>query len=501
MELRPAGIPREPRRFVRLSDFGPDSTVYVHNNSLHNLLVGLNERVFGVKGPDGTLITPPRPQAKAFESLHPFRAGVLRKLGHCIPYSTEEFLGTYSGSKLKRMEEAVESAARLPLNERDAYLKTFVKLESVFAELAAPRVIQPRDARYNAVVGPYIKALEHKVYRAIADLLGHPCVTKGYNAQRTAALLRGMWDRRRRPVAVGIDMSRFDQHVSLEALLFEHSFYTGAYPQDRFLRRLLRWQRENVGYARTQEGTIKYSVRGCRMSGDMNTALGNCILMCAMVRHWLLRCGIKAEFVDNGDDVVVILEEEDLPTFMGGMVEYFLSFGFTAKVEEPVRVFERINYCATNPVFDGEEWVMVREPLRGLRKDIMCKYPSFGPNLVELTLRWATAVGKCGLSVAGGIPIYNSLYSRFAGFTTHAKRVQGFGDLSTGFEYMAQGATRVAAEPTAAARYSFWLAFGILPDVQVAIEEQMENATRPTGVRDLMTPADHCGINLSLFES
>jgi hypothetical protein len=73
--------------------------------------------------------------------------------------------------------------------------------------------------------------------------------------------------------------------------------------------------------------------------------------------------------------------------------------------------------------------------------------------------------------------------------------------MSTGFEYMAKGATRSASPPTAEARYSFWLAFGILPDAQLAIEAEIENAATPTGFRDLMTPGDHCGINHLLFES
>jgi hypothetical protein len=49
------------------------------------------------------------------------------------------------------------------------------------------------------------------------------------------------------------------------------------------LAELLKWQLQNKGFARTIDGLIKYSVEGCRMSGDMNTALGNCTIMCALV--------------------------------------------------------------------------------------------------------------------------------------------------------------------------------------------------------------------------
>lgn len=497
--VRP-GMATKVRRFIRLSGFASSAPVYVHNNSLHNVLVGLNERVFGVSDGSGGLKDPPKPHAGAFNKLQPYRAGIFRKLGCCTPWTMDQFLGTYTGSKRLRMERAAEVVATNPLTKRGAMLKAFVKAESVFKLSAAPRMIQPRSPEYNVTVGPYLKALEHRVYGAIAGYRKHPCVMKGYNATGTAKVIVDFWRSFQRPVAVGIDMSRFDQHVSVEALLFEHSIYYGAYPQHRKkLAKWLNWQIFNDGVALTPEGKVRYHVRGKRMSGDMNTALGNCILMCGMVDAWLRETEIDAKFVDNGDDVVVILEENDLPRFMRGMEGFFLGFGFTAVVEEPVRVLEQIRFCQCAPIFDGVEWTMVREPSKAMLKDSLCKSPSLGANSLAATLKWAAAVGTAGLALAGGIPIFQASYSRMLSLGQVGGRVQGFGDMSTGFEYMARGMARSSRSISAEARYSFFLAFGILPDEQEAIEAFVSEAATPECLRTMISSGDSLGIDPSIF--
>jgi hypothetical protein len=488
------------KRFIRLSGVGASIPCWLHNNSLHNVLVGLNERVFGVEDGAGGLKSPPQPHAGVFQLLRPFRAGVLSRLGSCNPWTTEEFLNSYTGSKRKRMEDAIESLARWPLTMRDAMLLAFVKAECIFKFLAAPRIIQPRFPRFNAAIGPFIKALEHKIYAAIAGYRKHPCVMKGYSAAGVANVIVGMWQKFRCPVAVGIDMSRFDQHVSVEALQFEHTFYTSAYPTHRKkLKQWLRWQVQNRGVAYTPEGVVRYRVDGKRMSGDMNTALGNCILMCGMVDAWLKDRNIDAQFVNNGDDVVVILEKGDLPRFMQGMDGFFLKFGFTAVVEDPEYELERVRFCQCSPIYDGTSWVMVREPLKAMVKDATCKSPSLGHNVLSGTRVWAGAVGLAGASLAGGIPLYNASYAYYQSLGIYGKGVQGFGDMSTGFEFMARGMTRNIREVSAEARFSFWKAFGILPDAQIAIEQQILSLGCPTACSQLISSCDYLGIAPSLL--
>lgn len=436
----------------------------VHNNSLTNVLRGLVERVFKVQGPTG-LQAPPRPTAGVFRELTGFKTMLLRRLGSCRPWTIDEFVNSYKGAKQALMRAAAESLSTRPLTKSDATLKTFVKAEKLNLSSKpdpAPRVIQPRDPRYNCVVGPYLKAHEHHVYQAIAEVWGGPTVMKGFNAVGQANAIRDMWDEFEDPVAVGLDASRFDQHVSKEALEFEHSVYNSMFRSPE-LQRALRYQLVNVGKAYTPQGVVRYSVSGCRMSGDMNTALGNCLLMCAMVHSLCDNLGIPARLANNGDDCVVIMNKCHLHKFMAHVSTHFLRYGFTMKVEEPVDVFERIEFCQTKPVWNGETWVMCRNPAVCLDKDTLCLHPDSMPYA-----DWLGAVGKCGLALTSGIPVLQAFYTGLIGRGTN--RVEHSG---TGMAYLAQGLVATPRPISEEARLSFYKAFGITPWAQVALEDEL----------------------------
>lgn len=96
------------------------------------------------------------------------------------------------------------------------------------------------------------------------------------------------------------------------------------------------------------------------MSGDMNTALGNVLIMCMLIKAYMDTKGIKYRFVDNGDDAVVILEKKH-QHLMNDLPKWFLEMGFNMKVEQPVYEMEHIEYCQCHPVqLDVGEYTMVR---------------------------------------------------------------------------------------------------------------------------------------------
>jgi hypothetical protein len=68
----------------------------------------------------------------------------------------------------------VEGLATKPFTAKDAYLNSFVKGELVNLSDSkpdpAPRIIQPRSARYNVLVGCFLRPLEHKLYEAITEV-------------------------------------------------------------------------------------------------------------------------------------------------------------------------------------------------------------------------------------------------------------------------------------------------------------------------------------------
>jgi hypothetical protein len=84
------------------------------------------------------------------------------------------------------------------------------------------------------------------------------------------------------------------------------------------------------------------------MSGDMNTALGNCLLMILMVSTFM--AGRDYDLLDDGDDCLLIIEAEDLPWVESNISEAFLSFGHEIKVENVASKMEEVQWCQSRPV-------------------------------------------------------------------------------------------------------------------------------------------------------
>lgn len=462
------------RRVVTLVDMGGGLDYGVHDSCVDNALRGVVERVFLVKDKvTGELVPPPSPEPGVFKrELAKFRGKLLHRVPPTPPVDRETFLEYYRGRKRLVYQRAVESLSVYPVERKDSYLSTFVKAEKInFTDKPdpAPRIIQPRSPRYNVEVGRYIKPQEHKIYAAIGRVFGEPVVAKGLNARARGRLIAEKWKRFKNPVAVGLDAARFDQHVRRDALEWEHSIYTKIAYSCSELARLLSWQIPNKGFVRCPDGVIKYKTNGNRMSGDMNTALGNVLIMCAMVYRYLELVEIDSAFIDDGDDCVVIFEREFLDRFMSRMA-WFRGMGFTMKIEGVYDELEKIVFCQSQPVFDGEEWVMVRQPRAALSKDLISTKNCSTEGAWNFT---RGAISACGLALTDGIPLMPSFY-RMLSRGAVLKRSD---ELETGMDYLARGMEFEGKPVSDLARFSFYKAFGITPDEQIALEKRYDGIT------------------------
>lgn len=453
-------------REVRTLDGFTGSAVYgVHNPSVLNLARGVVERVLYTRV-EGVLQPPVQPEPKVFDILRPLRSAVVRNTRSTTVVAVEDYPSLYHDSRKRAVyQRAVESLETKALTRNDAIVNTFVKAEKVNFTAKpdpAPRVIQPRSARYNVHVGRYLKPFEKNMYAGFAETYGYTVICKGLNAQGTAQQLRENWDVYSDPVAVGLDASRFDQHVSQAALEFEHGFYNQIF-QSAELKELLTWQLNNRGRGYCNGKKLSYSVKGCRMSGDINTSLGNCVIMSSIVLGYLEAHGVDARLANNGDDCVLICERKSLPK-LAAIDKWFTRFGFKLTREPTVDVFERIEFCQTQPVYTSDGWRMVRNPFTAASKDAVSllswAYES------EFT-KWRGAISSCGLALTRGVPFWEAYYTNIGGsFDEQAyNRVA-----DSGMGYMARGMQVVDTSICPESRYSFWLAFGITPDEQIALE-------------------------------
>ncbi len=492
---RRLGITKK-RSYVRVAGVSPDISIVPFNHNISTLERAVKERVFCVKnvksktGSDAEFTSPPAPKPLAFGRLGETYRELKTYLPSTAPITARQFVDSYRGRKKVCYENALrELELGNSTIEEDAKVKVFIKYEKTDRTSKAdpvPRVISPRNPKFNIRLGKYLKPLEERIFKSLGKLFKHRTVMKGMDVFQVATTLREKWDMFAHPVAVGLDASRFDQHVSVDALKYEHGVYLDCFKrkshQDK-LAKLLNFQLENhcTGYA--EDGYLKYKTTGTRMSGDMNTSLGNCVLMVSMIHAYLKSKGIVGQLANNGDDCVVFMDRSDLQRFSEGLFDWFWDMGFNMAIEEPVYEFEHVEFCQCKPVWDGFKWRMCRNPTTAIAKDSVLLKSNVSENYFRL---WLRAVGEGGLSIAGGMPIFQSFYQMFVrnGITQYRSRQNKvIMDLSSDEimpwfmrEVGLKGSAK-AVPITDASRASFWMAYGITPDEQICLEEYYDAKT------------------------
>jgi hypothetical protein len=389
--------------------------------------------------------------------------------------TSQQVVDSYHGPKRRLYQQALYSLEQDPLTSADAVVSMFVKFEKQDVG-KAPRGINPRSTRFNLRLGKYLKHAEHHYFRAINKTFGahtRATVIKGFNADEAAGILYDKWMRFDRPIAIGLDATKFDMHVSVAALQYEHSFYLALFPGSRELGWLLSKQLKNRGVAYAADGSVKFSMEGTRCSGDLNTSLGNCIIMCALVWAYARECGVTIELANNGDDCVVFLDQRDETRFRTGLSAWFRRKGFAMAVEDTVDEFECVEFCQTRPVELSSGWRMVRKLDACLNKDPMCLLSV--PNNTVFR-KWLSAVGMCGSKLAQGVPVLSAFYGAFV---RHGVACSD-GMMEEVFRNrsqlrLAQGVASAVID--ARARVSFYYAYGVLPDQQVEMERFFHQAS------------------------
>jgi hypothetical protein len=444
----------------------------VYNNSFDNAERAVIERVLLEKR--GGDWQPPIPGdgKEFFRRLKEFRVRLIKRVGHCQPWSSEQFIASFDGRKRKLYTNAEASLLLNPLVPEDSHIRGFVKCEKLPLSLdkqdPAPRLIQPRSPRFNVCVGKYIKPLEKIIYSSMSRVIGGTAVLKGYNAVDRGRILYRKWSKFKNPICFGLDASRFDQHVRRYALEWCHSIYNSAYTSPE-LKRLLKQTLRNKVTITTVDGVLKFTTDGGRASGDMDTSLGNCLITIAMLWTYLQTRSQKFDICCDGDDALAFVENTDLHIFEDAP-SWYETMGFVMKIEAPVSVFEEIEFCKCKPVWNGKGYVMTRK-YDSISRDLVTILP-----LYEFGIRnYLYTIGSCGLAVNAGIPVYQSFYLML---------LRGGGEFikhlviqDMGLWWFSLGLNQSERSITEQSRFSFYLATGITPDEQICLETRMSNTT------------------------
>jgi len=292
-------------------------------------------------------------------------------------------------------------------------------------------------------------------------------VGKGMNQVERATALKRKMLAFHRPVVISLDMSRFDQHVALEALEIEHGIYLKS-NSDPYFKWLLNLQLVNI--CRSKLG-FKYKTRGKRMSGDMNTALGNCILMLSMIIGAMEgEIKVPYDLLDDGDDCLLLLEEEDLASVLQQLPNLVLEMGHELKVDNIARQMEDVEWCQSKPVYDGFKWKFVRDPLKVMSTCLVGTRWLGKPKHVRE--EFMAGLGLCEMALNSGVPVLQE-YARALVRNSQAAKPRFDTNSGEWWRYIRELRHRGSDVVTMDSRISFMKAFGISLDDQIAYERRL----------------------------
>nr|WKV33538.1 MAG: RNA-dependent RNA polymerase [Riboviria sp.] len=350
----------------------------------------------------------PQPTKEGLDAVRIVVLAMAQAMGNIGALETPDWIQTYASRKRLQYEHAYRSLLVRPVRRQDATVQAFVKREKVSDPTKDPRLIQSRSRRFGISIGMYLKPIEKKFYKLhgthIRYLPNGRLMAKGCTQQQRAALVHAAWNALENPVQLALDCSRFDAHCSRKLLLLEHLFYRKCNRSNKFAT-LLQWQLDNVGY--TTDG-IRYTCSGRRMSGDMNTSVGNCVLMIAMLSAAMHEMRIpKAHWrmVDDGDDCCLIVEQRHEALITAQITDIFATYGHELKIESTSTTIETVRLCSCSPITVVNTPTMVQEPSRCIGKARVHLRPYTGRHLTKYT----ATVGQCLLSINVGVPILQAL--------------------------------------------------------------------------------------------
>lgn len=373
---------------------------------LHNVLNALNGRV-------GKHV-PAVDTEKIIEELTPL-ARVLGKHMAAEPCRMEDIYRKYTGLKRARYERAHINLIKQggSIRKEQARVRMFVKAEAYKIDDNKPypdcRAIQYRSYEYTLLLASKIRPAEHKMYE-LSDVPGYGegrIFAKNMNQFQKAEALRDMVEGLPGCKIVCFDFSRFDAHVQQTMLRWVEQVAWNTAVGDPELQRLLSLQLTNHGVHGRGDEAIHYRVKGGRMSGDANTAGGNCIISATVLCSFMNQRGYRYRALVDGDDSVVtyygprITQEE-----VGRFVE---RYGMVIGIESEPTTLEEIDFCQAHPVEVDGQWTMIRNPMKVLTKMGMTHHKDNPRGYVKRLLTTATCEGY----LARGVPILQSFCRKY----------------------------------------------------------------------------------------
>lgn len=232
-------------------------------------------------------------------------------------------------------------------------VKCFMKDETYDELKKHLRCIFARHDRMKAFFGPWFKAIEDEVYKHQAFIKHVPvCDRPAYISN----MLEGT-----NKIFLASDYTAYESHFIpevMEAMEFElYEYMTAGVPGGKEFMETCRSVLAGTNICQFKDLTLK--IKGTRMSGEMNTSLGN-----GFVNYFLMK--YMCEEVAKCKHFAGVVEGDDGLFSMTGKPpssSEFANAGFTIKLELHNKL-ETASFCGI--IFDPVEKINVKDPIRAL---------------------------------------------------------------------------------------------------------------------------------------
>lgn len=388
-----------------------------------------------------------------------------RQVGRCRSASIAAVLKGKTGRRKKRFFRGIQelNESNNIVTKKDARIKEMQKLEMYEVDkipIKEDRGIQFRSVKYNVALARELHNVEAKVIGLHIDDY-HP-VMKGATPEERAVRIALGAKSFKKPLYLLADHKRFDAHVHLKLLKQEHAFYLRC-RRSGYLKKLLKMQRRNKGVS---AGGIRYVTEGKRMSGDINTGLGNTVLNMCILFAWLDASGVKGKVYLDGDDSVIIIEEEDRVKLLP-LDDFMRNLGMVTEMEATTDFF-KVEFCQSRPVIVDGVLRFVRNPHKILA--------TVGQSAEKLDFPVGVANVRasclCELAMNGNCPVIGPYCRRLYEACGPGGAWFNAAQLWKAEQYGIKFELPPEKEPDDESRYSFYRAWGLDHGLQLAYENQ-----------------------------
>jgi len=257
----------------------------------------------------------------------------------------------YSGERKAELLRLSKEVSDLRHQRKYWRCKSFMKDEH-YQEYKHARLINSRDDGFKTVFGPFVKLIEEEVYK-------YPAFVKHIPVADYPTYIGGMLQRDG-AVYASTDFTAMECHFTkemMEAMEFElYEYITEALPG---LRTFLLCLAIISGINVCEFKHFIVWVLARRMSGEMNTSLGNGFANLMVIKFtWWELYTIDVDCVVEGDDGLITTSLSRIPT-----EEWFRRLGFTIKIETNTE-FNKASFCGL--VFDLSENINIACPQKAI---------------------------------------------------------------------------------------------------------------------------------------